>query len=111
MKTLIITIFSVLLLAGVVISPSHADLATTNQATATTLNGTIDGVDPLQQLVIIRTEEQGQGLVRFLAVTDPALMKGLLKGDRVVVELDEHGMATKILKAAADLKDAPNPKN
>lgn len=116
MKTLIITIFSLLLvsgiaLAGVVVLPSQVDLAAANQGSAKTLNGTIDGLDPLQQLVVIRTEEQGQKLVRFLAVTDPALMKGLIKGDRVIIELDEHGMAKKILKASADLKDAPNPKN
>ncbi len=116
MKTLIITIFSVLLFAGllfagVVISPIQADLATTNQITAKMINGTIEGVDPVQQLVIIRTEEQGQGIVRFLAVADAAVMKGLLKGDRVFVELDERGMAKKILKAAANLKDPPARKN
>lgn len=100
-------------LAGIVIVPSHADLAPTHQdlATARTLTGTIDDFDSLHQLVILRTEEQGESLVRFLEVADPTMMKGLIKGNRIVVELDDHGMARKILHAAADLKETPNPKN
>lgn len=98
-------------LAGVVIVPSHADLAPTHQATVTTVSGTIDDFDSLHQLVILRTEEQGESLVRFLEVADPTMMKGLIKGNRIVVELDDHGMAMKILQAAADLKETPNPKN
>ena len=113
---LIIPIFRAMLLAGFVLAgvgilPSHADLAPTNHATAKTLTGTIDDFDSLHQLVILRTEEQGESLVRFLGFADPTMMKGLIKGNRIVVELDDHGMARKILHAAADLKETPNPKN
>ncbi len=104
-------LLAVFFLAGVVILPGQADLAPPNRATAETLAGTIEDFDSLHQLVILRTEEQGESLVRFLGVADPALMKGFLKGNRIVVELDDHGVARKILHAAADLKDTPNPKN
>lgn len=111
MKTLSMTILSVLLLMGMTISSSQADLATTNQVTARMFNGTIDGIDPVEQLVVLRTTEQGQEVLRFLACSNGEVMKGLTKGDRVAVEVDAHGLARKIVKAGSDLTDESNPKN
>jgi hypothetical protein len=116
---LIIPILRAMLLGGIVLAgvmgvmivPSHAELAPTNPATARMLTGTIDDFDWLHQLVILRTEEQGERLVRFLEVADPTMMKGLIKGNHIVVELDDLGRAKKILQAAADLKETPNPKD
>ncbi len=114
MKTIsmTMTIMSLLVLMGVTFSLGLADQVSSNdRVTPRIFSGTIEGFDPVQQIVLIRTEEQGQGFVMFLGVTDAAVMKGLLKGDRVLVELEEHGMAKKIIKVAANLQDAPDPKN
>ena len=107
MKPLIIVALGVLLLAGVVISPTQADLTTANRATAKMFNGTIDGIDPVQRLVTIQSEEKDMWV--FIAVADGEVLKGLNKGDRVVVELDEHGMAKTIVKTATDLKSTRDP--
>ena len=111
MKTLSVTILSVLLLMGMAVSSSQADLATTNQFTARMFNGTIDGIDPVEQIVILHTMEEGQEVLRFFVCSDGEVMKGLTKGDRVAVEVDTHGLARKIVKAGSDLMDGSNPKN
>ena len=113
MKTYIVAILSLLVVVGLVTPCVQADpvITATDQVVARMFSGTIEGIDALQRLVIIRTEEEGQGIVRFLAVTDGTVMMGLTKGDRVLVELDEHGVAKKIVSTASDAKDALNPKN
>jgi len=106
MKAISMTMLGVLLLMGVNV-PSRADLPPTHQLTQATVrmfNGTIDGIDSFQQLVIIQTREEGQEIMRFLAFADPEVMKDLAKGDRVVVEVDQHGLAKKIVR------DGPEPK-
>jgi hypothetical protein len=108
MKTISMTMLGLLLLMGVTVS-SRADLSPINQATARMFNGTIDGIDSFQQLVIIQTREEGQEIMRFLAFADPEVMKDLAKGDRVVVEVDQHGLAKKIVKDGSEPKG--NPKN
>jgi len=88
-----ITILSVLLVLGAMVAPTNADLAPTSQevgVSAKTLSGTIEGIDPSQRIVTIQSEEK-QGEMMLLAFSDPDVVKGLSKGDRVVVELDDTG--------------------
>jgi hypothetical protein len=102
-KRLSVMILSLFFLMGLVIAPSHADLVSTDQnVAAKTFSGTIEGIDPIQQIVSVQSEEKGE--VRLLAFADAEMVKGLTKGDRVVIELDERGMAKKIVKTAP----APN---
>jgi len=108
-----VTILSVLLVIGTMVAPTNADLVPSSQevgASAKTLSGTIEGIDPSQRIVTIQSEDK-QGEMRLLAYSDPDLVKGLSKGDRVVVELDDHGMAKKIIKASPEQKDMTTPKN
>ena len=108
-----ITMLSVLLVLGAMVAPTNADLAPTSQevgVSAKTLSGTIEGIDPSQRIVTIQSEEK-QGEMMLLAFSDPYVVKGLSKGDRVVVELDDHGMAKKIIKASPEQKDMSTPKN
>jgi len=105
MKTYIVAVLSVLVLLGMglAIPAVQADPAPpTDQIGERTFNGTIEGIDPMQQIVSVQSEEKGE--VRLLAFTDAEMVKGLTKGDRVVIELDERGMAKKIVKA----EPAPN---
>ena len=109
MKTYIITILSMLLLAGVAVPGVQAEPVTpTDQIGARTFSGTIEGIDPMQQIVSVQSEEKAE--VRLLAFTDPEMVKGLTKGDRVVIELDERGMAKKIVKTAPAIQGAPDSK-
>jgi len=110
MKTIGMTILSLLLLTGATVS-SQADVPPTNQVSPRLFNGTIDGIDSFQQLVIIQTKEEGQEIMRFLAFADPDVMKDLAKGDRVVVEVDQHGLAKKIVKDGSEPTEARNPKH
>ena len=106
MKTYIVAILSVLMLAGWAAPCAQADQVTgTDQIGARTFSGTIEGIDPMQQIVSVQSEgATGKGEMRLLAFTDAEMVKGLTKGDRVVIELDERGMAKKIVKTAP----APN---
>ncbi len=106
MKTYIIAILSVLMLAGVAVPCVQADQVTgTDQIGTRMFRGTIEGIDPLEQIISVQSEgTTGKGEVRLLAFTDADMVKGLTKGDRVVIELDERGLAKKIVKTAP----APN---
>lgn len=103
MKTFIVTILSLLMLAGLATPYVQADQAAiTDQVGARMFSGTVEEIDPMQQIVSVQSE--GKGEVRLLAFTDGDMVKGLTRGDRVVIELDERGMAKKIVKTAP----APN---
>ena len=96
-----ITMLGVLLVMGVMVAPTNADQVSTSQdvaASAETVRGTFEGIDPAQRIVTIQSEEN-RGEIWLLAFSDPDVVKGLSKGDRVVVELDDHGIAKKIVKA------------
>lgn len=109
MKAISITILSLLLLMGVVVSPSLADqVASNDQVMPRTFSGTIDGVDPMQRLVTVQSEKKDTWML--IAVADGEVLKGLHKGDRVVVEMDEQGMARKIVKAMPGPNDNPGIK-
>jgi len=104
MKNHIIIIMAVivLFLAGVGSSFSRADLAPSNPISPRMLNGTVDGIDSLERLLTIQTEKKDIWL--FIAVSSGDMLKGLNKGDRVVIELDEQGVAQKINKTALGSK-------
>jgi len=113
MKAISMTMLSLLVLIGVTVT-SQAELPPSNQVTQPTarmFNGTIDGIDSFQQLVIIQTREEGQEVMRFLAFADPEVMKDLAKGDRVVVEVDQHGLAKKIVRDGSEPQGTRNPKH
>jgi len=109
MKTYIIAVLSVLVLVGLAIPCVQADQVTgTDQIGARTFSGTIEGIDPMQQIVSVQSEEKGE--VRLLAFSDAEMVKGLAKGDRVVIELDERGVAKKIVKTEPALNVTPDSK-
>jgi len=101
MKTHIINIVAaiVLFIGGAGVSLGHADVVASPPLAPRMLNGTIDGIDSLERLLTIHSEKTD--LWMFVAVGDGDMLKGLKKGDRVVVTLDEQGVATKINKTAA----------
>jgi Cu/Ag efflux protein CusF len=110
MKTISMTIVSLLVLMGVMVSLSPAEqIASNDQVAPRTFSGTIDGIDPMQRLVTVQSEKKDTWML--IAVADGAVLKGLHKGDRVVVELDEQGMAQKIIKTSTETKGAPEPKS
>lgn len=111
MKTQITIIMAVivLFLTGVGISLSQADVAPTNSIPARILNGTIDGIDSLERLVTLQSEKKDTWM--FIAVSSGDMLKGLNKGDRVVIELDEQGVAQKINKTAINLNNTSDPKS
>jgi hypothetical protein len=98
----IITAVLMLFLAGIGLSLSQADVTLTNSIPTRMLNGTIDGIDALERLVTIQSEKKDTWM--FIAVSNGELLKGLNRGDRVVVELDEQGVAQKINKTVPNLK-------
>jgi len=109
MRTISMTIVSLLVWVAVVVSPSLADQVSSNDRVAPrTFSGTIDGIDPMQRLVTVQSEKKDTWML--IAVADGAVLKELHKGDRVVVELDEHGMAQKIVRATPAPKDNPGIK-
>ena len=111
-----ITMLGVLLAMGAMVAPTNADLVSTSQdvaASTETVRGTFEGIDPAQRIITIQSEypPENRGEIRLLAFSDPDVVKGLSKGDRVVVELDDHGIAQKIVKATPGMNDTPAPKN
>ena len=109
MRTISMTIVSLLVWVAVVVSPSLADQVSSNdRVVPRTFSGTIDGIDPMQRLVTVQSEKKDTWVL--IAVADGAVLKELHKGDRVVVELDEHGMAQKIVRATPAPKDNPGIK-
>jgi Cu/Ag efflux protein CusF len=103
MKVITITILSLLLLMGVVVSPGlAAQTSTTDQVASQLVSGIIEKVDPERQSVTIKSDQE-KGAVRSLEVIDAKAMKDLAKGDGVIVELDEQGKAVKFVKT--DLED------
>ncbi|TAL12215.1 MAG: hypothetical protein EPO02_02305 [Nitrospirae bacterium] len=112
MKTYIIAVLSLLVLVGLAVPYGQADqLIPADPVGVRTFSGTIEGIDPLQQIVSIHSEgKEGKGEVRLLAFTDAAMVQGLAKGDYVVIELDERGMAKTIVKTEPASQGAPDSK-
>lgn len=107
MKTLVVILFSLALVMGLVITSSPAASPDrTDPTLAKFVGGTIEEIDPASLRVTIQTE---MGKKESLPVTDAGVIKGLSKGDRVSVEMDEQGTVVKIVKLAPDRKGAPEP--
>lgn len=107
MKTLLVTLFSLALVMGLVITAGQA--ASPDQAQpglAKFVGGTIEEIDPAGLRVTIQTEFGGK---ESFPVGDAAVLMGLTKGDRVSAEMDEQGKVLKIVKLAPDRKGAPEP--
>lgn len=107
MKTLVITLFSLALVMGLVITPSQAaSPSQTDPTLAKFVGGTIEEIDHAGLRVTIQTEF---GKKESFPVGDAAVLMGLTKGDRVSAEMDEQGKVLKIVKLAPDRKGAPEP--
>ena len=107
MKTLVVTLFSLVLVMGLVITSGQAASPDQINPTLTKfVGGTIEEIDPAGLQVTIQTE---QGKKESFSVGDAALLMGLTKGDRVSAEMDEQGKVLKIVKLTPDRKGAPAP--
>jgi Cu/Ag efflux protein CusF len=108
MKTLVIALFSVLLVVGVVIMPSHASpLGLTELLFAkSSIGGTVESVDPAGLKITILTDV---GQKESFPVTDASVLAGLTQGERVFCEMNEDGKVAKIVKATPIPNDFPAP--
>lgn len=106
MKPLVVTIVGLLFLIGMAVPGGQADPGVPGIAPQF-LGGTIQAIDPAGLSIILQTD---QGKTELLPVANADAVKGLMKGDRVSVELDEKGAVRKISKASSESKDAPEPK-
>jgi hypothetical protein len=110
MKALIITLCSMLLVVGMVITPSHAGPAGSGEMTfALAMGGTVEKVDPAGSSIVIRTD---LGEKEYLLVMDVSELAGLTPGDRIRCEVYADGRVTKIVKTTPLPKEpsAPEPK-
>lgn len=107
MKPFIVTIVSLLFLVGMAISVGQADPGIPGVAPQF-IGGTIQAIDPAGLNIILQTE---QGKTELLPVANADAVKGLAKGDRVSVELDEKGAVRKISKLSSEPKDSSEPKS
>jgi Cu/Ag efflux protein CusF len=106
MKTLIFVLASMLLVTGLIITPSQA--AEPSQgipAFAKFIGGTIESVDPSALKVTLLTDV---GKTESFPVADASILMGVTKGDRVSCEMDDQGMVRKIVKTT-DPKGTPAP--
>jgi hypothetical protein len=106
MKPLIMTIVGLLFLVGMSIPVGQADPGVPGIAPQF-LGGTVQAVDPAGSNIILQTDE---GITEVLPVANVDAVKGLMKGDRVNVELDEKGAVKKISKMSPESKDSPEPR-
>lgn len=110
MKTLVVTLFSLVLIMGVtgmvVTSGQAVSPDRTEPTLAKFVGGTIEEIDHAALRVTIQTD---MGQKESLPVADAEVITGLAKGDRVSVEMDEQGKVMKIVKLAPDRKGAPEP--
>lgn len=71
------------------------------------IGGTVETIDHAGLKITILTD---MGKLQSLPIDSPDVIKGLAKGDRVSVELDEQGNVMKIVKTGAEQKTAPEPR-
>src|SRR2546422_10120400 len=97
MKTLVIAGLVLLLVVGLMIVPSQAGgpLSLTDPVFAKFIGGTVEEIDHAGLRVTIQTD---QGQKESLQVADASLLKGLSKGDRVSVEMDERSEERRVGK-------------
>ncbi len=111
MKTLVIALCSVLLVGGVVITPSQAGpLGLWEVVFAkSSMGGTIESVDPAGLTVTILTDV---GQKESLPVANASVLVGLTQGDRVfceMCEMNEDGNVAKIVKTTPIPNGSPAP--
>jgi hypothetical protein len=96
MKSLIVTLCSLLLVAGMVFAKAG-------------VGGTVELIDPAGLSVTIMTDG---GQPESLPVADVSVLAGVAKGDRVFCEMDDQGKVAKIVKASTipNTSPAPEPK-
>lgn len=106
MKPIIVTIVGLLFLVGMTIPIGQADPGIPGIAPQF-LGGTVQAVDPAGLNIILQTDE---GITEVLPVANADAVKGVVKGDRVSVELDEQGAVRKISKMTPNSKESREPK-
>ncbi len=107
MKTLAIGLFSMLVVMGMLITPSQAASPGPGEPVfAKFIGGTIESVDPAGLRVTIMTE---LGKKESFPVADASVLMGLTTGDRISCELDEQGRVMKIVKTTPEPKGKPAP--
>ncbi|HEV8244019.1 MAG TPA: hypothetical protein VGQ07_08495 [Nitrospirales bacterium] len=107
MKALIITLCSLFLVVGMIITPSHAGPASSGEMMfALAMGGTVEKVDPAGASITIRND---MGQKEYLLVMDVSELAGLAPGDRVRCEVYADGRVTKIIKAPPLPKESPAP--
>jgi hypothetical protein len=107
MKALIITLGSLLLVVGIVITPSQAGPPSSEEMMlALAMGGTVEKVDPAGSSIVIRTD---LGEKEYLLVMNVSELAGLAPGDRVRCEVYADGRVTKIVKTSPLPKESPAP--
>jgi hypothetical protein len=108
MKTVVMTLLSLLLIGGMVITPSQAGppgLEGVALAKAA-VGGTIEAVDPEGLKITLLTDF---GKKESLPITKVSVLVGVTEGDRVWCEMNEDGKVTKIVKATPLPERTPAP--
>ncbi len=108
MKMLVMALFSVLLLIGVVITPSQAGPLGLMEVlfAKSSIGGTVESVDPAGLKITILTDT---GQKESLPVKDASVIAGINKGERVFCEMNEEGKVAKIVKATPLPNNFPAP--
>ena len=112
MRILVMTLFSLMLVVGVAVgmvtTPIQAagPLSQGDLILAMFIGGTVEEIDHAGLQVTIQTE---MGKKESFPVANAEVIKGLAKGDRVSVEMDEQGKVRTIVKTTPDKKVAPEP--
>ena len=102
MKMPVVTLISVVVAWGLIVTSGHAD--SPNQADPALVKfvgGTIEEMDPAGLRVTIQTE---RGKKETFPIADASMLMGLTRGDRVSAEMDDQGKVLKIVKLAPHVK-------
>ena len=106
MKMPVVTLLSVAVIWGLVITSGHAGSPSQADPTlAKFVGGTIEEMDPAGLRVTIQTE---RGKKETFPIADASMLMGLTKGDRVSAEMDDQGKVLKIVKLAPHVKGRPD---
>ncbi len=112
MRILVMTLFSLMLVVGVAVGMVTTPIQVAGPLSqgdlilAMFIGGTVEEIDHAGLQVTIQTE---MGKKESFPVTNAEVIKGLAKGDRVSVEMDEQGKVRTIVKTTPDKKVAPEP--
>jgi hypothetical protein len=122
MKTLVLALFSLLLVVGMVLTSSQASPPSVSPLTSVSplsigeaalakaaVGGTVEAVDPAGLRITLLTDF---GQKESLPITKVSVLVGVTEGERVWCEMNEDGKVTKIVKATPipERTPAPEPK-